>query len=173
MVVHVFDARFWEAEAGGSLSLRPDWPIEFQDGPCYTEKPCLQKKKRKKKNLFNQKENPLFFFFCCVSDLHRLTAWIYYNLCFTGLWRCDEIIRNTEIYFEDMLKHINSFLFKYIKNWKCTLKIIIRGIKTCFTDSNFSYETLLVYLWKSYAWFKDYLWPPCQVLGLISNLDYC
>lgn len=37
-----------EAEAVGSLSLRPAWSIEFRNKQGYAEKLCLRKKKRKK-----------------------------------------------------------------------------------------------------------------------------
>jgi hypothetical protein len=45
-MVHAFNPSTWEA---GSLSSRPAWSTEFQDGQGYTEKPCLKKKKKRKK----------------------------------------------------------------------------------------------------------------------------
>jgi hypothetical protein len=36
-----------EAEAGGSLSLRPALQSMFQDNQSYTEKPCLKKQASK------------------------------------------------------------------------------------------------------------------------------
>jgi hypothetical protein len=36
-------ARWWGAEAGGSLSSRPAWCTEFQDRQGYSEKSCLKK----------------------------------------------------------------------------------------------------------------------------------
>jgi hypothetical protein len=47
-VVHDFNSSTWEAKAGGILSSRPAWSIEFQDSQGYTEKPCLKKQKTKK-----------------------------------------------------------------------------------------------------------------------------
>ena len=44
-MVHTFSPGTWEAEAGGSLSLRvvPVLQNKFQDSQSYTEKPCLEK----------------------------------------------------------------------------------------------------------------------------------
>ena len=44
VVVHAFNPSTWEAEAGGSLSLRqPGLQSEFQDdNQGYTEKSCLE-----------------------------------------------------------------------------------------------------------------------------------
>jgi hypothetical protein len=50
VVVHAFNPRTWEAEAGGFLiSGQPDLQSEFQDTQDYTEKPCLKKQKKKRK----------------------------------------------------------------------------------------------------------------------------
>jgi hypothetical protein len=55
VVAHAFNPSTWEAEAGGFLSLRSAWFIEWVPGqPGDTEKPCLGKKNpkiRKKKPL--------------------------------------------------------------------------------------------------------------------------
>jgi hypothetical protein len=45
-----FDLSTWEAEAGGSLSVKPDsLQIEFQDSQGYIEEPCLKKQTKKNK----------------------------------------------------------------------------------------------------------------------------
>ena len=58
VVAHSSNPSTWEAEAGGFLSLRPDWSTEwsteFQDSQGYTEKPCL-KKTNKQTNKQNKK----------------------------------------------------------------------------------------------------------------------
>jgi hypothetical protein len=48
MVAQAFNPSTREAEAGGFLSSRPAWSIEFQDSQGYTEKPCLEKPKKQK-----------------------------------------------------------------------------------------------------------------------------
>jgi hypothetical protein len=44
VVAHAFNPSTWEAEAGGFLSLRPAWSIEWVPGQPggHTEKPCLE-----------------------------------------------------------------------------------------------------------------------------------
>jgi hypothetical protein len=52
MVVHTFNPSSQKAEAGRSLSLRPDWSSlqsQFQDSQGFTENPCLKKKNNKRK----------------------------------------------------------------------------------------------------------------------------
>jgi hypothetical protein len=79
----------WEAEAGGSLSLRPAWSTEWvQDSQGYTEKLCLEKPKKKKK-----KER--FVYQCYTVILNYISFWnvckrelgtsFMYLLCF--IWR--------------------------------------------------------------------------------------
>jgi hypothetical protein len=44
VVAHAFNSSTWEAEAGGSLNMRPDFlKREFQNSRDYTVKPCLKK----------------------------------------------------------------------------------------------------------------------------------
>jgi hypothetical protein len=49
VVAHAFNLSTREAEAGGSLNLRPGLQSEFQDSQGYTEKPCLINQKQKQK----------------------------------------------------------------------------------------------------------------------------
>jgi hypothetical protein len=50
VVAHTFNPSTWEAEAGGLLSSRSAWSIEWVPGQSsYTEKPCLKKPKPKTK----------------------------------------------------------------------------------------------------------------------------
>jgi hypothetical protein len=49
VVAHGFYPSTWDAEAGGSLSLRPAWSAEFQDSQGYTEKLLSQRNKNKHK----------------------------------------------------------------------------------------------------------------------------
>jgi hypothetical protein len=52
MVVQVFNPSTWEAEAGGSPSLRPPGLYnEFQDSQGYTEKPYLENQKNKNRDM--------------------------------------------------------------------------------------------------------------------------
>lgn len=59
VVVHAFNPSSWEAEAGGSLCLRPVWSIKSSRTAraVYTEKPCFQKPKTKNRNQTKPKKN--------------------------------------------------------------------------------------------------------------------
>jgi hypothetical protein len=48
MMVHTFNPRTWEAEAGESLGVQdqPGLPSEFQNSQGYTEKLCLEKQNK-------------------------------------------------------------------------------------------------------------------------------
>ena len=55
VVAHTFNPSSWEAEAGGSLSVRGQSGLqsEFKDSQCYyTEKPISKNQKKKKIHLF-------------------------------------------------------------------------------------------------------------------------
>ena len=57
MVAHAFNPSTWEAEADGSLSLRPAWSTEFQVSQGYTEKSCLVNKTKQKNQKIKQAYN--------------------------------------------------------------------------------------------------------------------
>jgi hypothetical protein len=49
VVVQIINPSTWEAEADGSLSLRPDWFTEQVPGLPKTHRETFSKKKKKKK----------------------------------------------------------------------------------------------------------------------------
>jgi hypothetical protein len=52
VVEHAFNPSPWEAEAGGSLSLRPAWSTEWVPGQPGLYREILSRKKKKKKKRF-------------------------------------------------------------------------------------------------------------------------
>jgi hypothetical protein len=48
VVAHAFNPSTWEAEAGGFLSSRPAWSIEWVPEPRATQRNPVSKKKKKK-----------------------------------------------------------------------------------------------------------------------------
>jgi hypothetical protein len=53
VMVHSFNPSTWEAEALGSLSLRPTWSTESVPGQPWLHPETLSQKKKKKKNKKN------------------------------------------------------------------------------------------------------------------------
>jgi hypothetical protein len=88
MVVHAFNPRTWETEAGGFLGSRPAWSIEweFQDSQSYTKKPCLEKnkkqKQKKKKHLWSWR---LSIAVETLRQKYKHFACMYWCLCITQL----------------------------------------------------------------------------------------
>jgi hypothetical protein len=66
MVMHTFNPRTWEAEAGGFLSIPACVQSEFQENQGYTKKPCLKKPNQTKPK---QNKTKLCHYFQLISPI--------------------------------------------------------------------------------------------------------
>jgi hypothetical protein len=91
VVAHAFNPSTWEAEAGGSLSLRPAWSIdEFQDSQDYTEKPCLQNPNPPPKKIQSDSD-PIWRMISCAYNLPRLAGLYRKPTVQTFLFQTDKV----------------------------------------------------------------------------------
>jgi hypothetical protein len=79
VVAHAFNPSTWEAEACGSLSLRPAWSTEFQDSQSCTalsQKPNQTKPKQNKTKQNKTKQNKTKQNKRILKTMEKIEAWL-------------------------------------------------------------------------------------------------
>lgn len=82
---------------GGLMAYRVPGQLLLHRSPISKK----QNKNKQKSCLIKRITLCLLLCLICIGLLQEYFNWT----CFIRIWRCEEIIRSTEIYFEDMLKH--------------------------------------------------------------------